>query len=290
MGSALSCGLRARVSLEKHGFSFTHSLGQNFILDDDFLETIVSLSGVCPEDCVMEIGPGAGVLTHHLALHAQKVLAIEIDRKLEPVLTEVLENVPNVHLIFADVLRCDLPELLRTNLTNGPVKVVANLPYYITADIIERLLTCGADISEITMMVQREAAEHISAPVGEKNYGALSALVQYHCQIETKMEVPPEHFFPQPHVMSRLITLKRKTDGERAFDESLLWRVIRSAFRMRRKTLVNNLIGDFAFDRQQAEAILSSMNLDGRVRGEVLDANQFAHLTNLIQNALKYRQ
>ena len=283
MGSNISAGLRARVALEKHGFSFTHALGQNFILDDDFLEEIVQLSGVGPEDCVLEIGPGPGVMTHHLSQHCKKVLAVEIDRKLEPVLKEVLQEDANVALVFADVLRCKLSELLNAHFSTEPVRVVANLPYYITADVIERLLTSGSKIDRITMMVQREAAEHLDAPVGEKNYGALSALAQYHCRIESKLEVPPERFIPQPHVMSRLICLEPRTDGVRATDENLLWRVIRSAFRMRRKTLVNNLMGDFGLKREQAQLLLSHFNLDVRIRGEMLTADQFALLTNALQ-------
>lgn len=287
MEQQLSAGLLARVALEKYGFSFTHSLGQNFILDDGFLEDVALMSGVGAEDGVLEIGPGPGVLTHHLAAHCRKVLALEIDRKLEPVLRDVLAGVPNAEVAFEDALKCDLPALLEAHFPNETVHVVANLPYYITSDVIERLLTCGADVGDITVMVQKEAAERIGAAVGEKNYCALAMLTQYYRDVEELADVPPERFTPKPHVMSRLIRLTRRTDGERARNEALLHRVIKSAFRMRRKTLVNNLTGDFQLPRPQAEELLRSQGLDARVRGEVLTADQAARLTDALEAMLK---
>ena len=289
MENALSAGLRARVALEKHGFSFTHSLGQNFILDDGFLEDIALLSGVGAEDCVLEIGPGPGVLTSHLAAHCRSVLALEIDRKLQPVLSDVLAGVTNAEVVFEDALKCDLPALLRERFPVKNVHVVANLPYYITADVIERLLTCGADIGDITVMVQKEAAERIGAAVGGKNYCALAMLTQYYCDVEALTDVPPERFTPKPHVMSRLIRLTRRSGGERAQDEALLARVIKSAFRMRRKTLVNNLTGDFALSRAEAEALLESQQLDARIRGEALTVDQMTRLANALGQMLERR-
>lgn len=284
MGDSLSAGLRARIALEKHGFSFNRSLGQNFILDDRFMDEIVHLAEIGPEDCVLEIGPGAGVLTHCLSARCKRVLAVEIDKKLAPVLGEVLADDANAQVLFEDILRCDVAALLETYFPSERVQVVANLPYYITADAIERLVLLGNRLGNITMMVQREAAEHIAAPPGEKNYGALSALVQYYRYVESRMEVPPERFVPRPHVMSRLVTLRNRTDGVRAEDEKLLLRVIKSAFRMRRKTLVNNLVGDFALQRTQAEALLGRLDLDARIRGEMLSADQFALLANEIMH------
>ena len=289
MENALSAGLRARVALEKHGFSFTHSLGQNFILDDGFLEDIALLSGVGAEDCVLEIGPGPGVLTSHLAAHCRSVLALEIDRKLQPVLSDVLAGVTNAEVVFEDALKCDLPALLRERFPGKNVHVVANLPYYITADVIERLLTCGADIGDITVMVQKEAAERIGAAVGGKNYCALAMLTQYYCDVEALTDVPPERFTPKPHVMSRLIRLTRRSGGERTQDEALLARVIKSAFRMRRKTLVNNLTGDFALSRAEAEALLESQQLDARIRGEALTVDQMTRLANALGQMLERR-
>lgn len=285
----ISPGLRARIALEKHGFSFTHSLGQNFILDDDFLEEIALESGVGEGEAVLEIGPGPGILTHHLASHCRQVLALEIDRKLEPVLNEVLEGVDNAEIIFEDVMKCDLSALLEERFPGENVQVVANLPYYITADVIERLLTCGANIGNITVMVQKEAAERIGAQVGSKNYCALAMLTQYYCDVEELMDVSPDRFTPPPHVMSRLIRLNRRTDGLRAKDEKLLLRLIRSAFRMRRKTLVNNLTGDFGVSREQAEKLLMSQYLDVRIRGEALSVEQITRLSDALGEMLQSR-
>lgn len=284
MDASLSAGLRARVALEKYGFNFNHSLGQNFILDDQFMDEIVRLAEIGPEDSVLEIGPGAGVLTHCLAARCKRVLAVEIDKKLAPVLGEVLAGDENAQVLFADILHCNLTELLEQYFPSEQVQVVANLPYYITADVIERLALLGDRLGNITMMVQREAAEHIAAPAGGKNYGALSALVQYYRYVETRLDVPPERFIPKPHVMSRLITLRNRSEGVRAEDEKLLLRVIRSAFRMRRKTLVNNLMGDFALQRAQAEALMGQLNLNARIRGEMLTPDQFALLANAIMH------
>ena len=169
------------------------------------------------------------------------------------------------------------------------VQVVANLPYYITADVIERLLTCGARIGNITVMVQKEAAERIGAQLGSKNYCALAMLAQYYCDVEELMDVPPERFTPPPHVMSRLIRLNRRTYAPRARDEKLLLRLIRSAFRMRRKTLVNNLTGDFGLSREEAEGLLRSQNLDVRIRGEALSVEQVTLLSDVLGEMLQSR-
>ena len=286
----ISRGLRARVSLEKHGFSFTHALGQNFILDDSFLEEIARLSGVGGDDCVLEIGPGPGVLTACLAERCRRVLAMEIDQKLQPVLDDVLQGVGNAEIIFEDVMKCDLPALLNARFPGERVQVVANLPYYITADVIERLLTCGAEIGDITVMVQKEAAERLDAKIGSKNYCALAMLTQYYRDVETLMDVPPERFVPRPHVMSRLIRLNCKTGGPRAEDDAFLQRVIRSAFRMRRKTLVNNLTGDFALSRSEVEEVLADLGLDTRVRGEALDVSQMVRLSDALSQAVGGRR
>ena len=286
----ISAGLRARVALEKHGFSFTHALGQNFILDDGFLEEIARLSGVGSDDCVLEIGPGPGVLTACLAARCRRVLALEIDTKLEPVLGDVLQGVNNAQIAFEDAMKCDLPALLKAHFPGEQVQVVANLPYYITADVIERLLTCGANIGNITVMVQKEAAERIDARVGSKNYCALAMLTQYYRDVEVLMDVPPERFVPRPHVMSRLIRLNWREGGPRARDEAFLQRVIRSAFRMRRKTLVNNLTGDFGLTRNEAEAVLEGLGLDARIRGEALDVAQIVDLSDALLAAVKAKR
>lgn len=283
----ISPALRATVALEKHGFTFTHSLGQNFILDDRFMEDIALMSGVGAEDCVLEIGPGPGILTSHLAAHAKKVLALEIDQKLKPVLADVLEGVENAEVVFEDCMKCDLPALLQEKFGGAQAHVVANLPYYITADVIERLLTCGADIGDITVMVQKEAAERLAADVGEKNYCALAMLVQYYCDVEELMDVPPERFTPRPHVMSRLIRLKKREYGEFAEDEAFMAKVIRSAFRMRRKTLLNNFAQDFGLPRAEGEKLLSELGYDARIRGEALRPEEMARLSDALRKTLR---
>lgn len=283
----ISPALRARVALEKHGFTFTHSLGQNFILDDRFMEDIALMSGVGPDDCVLEIGPGPGILTSHLASHARKVMALEIDQKLKPVLADVLQDVENAEVVFEDCMKCDLPALLQDRFGDATVHVVANLPYYITADVIERLLTCGANIGDITVMVQKEAAERLAAEVGEKNYCALAMLVQYYCDVEELMDVPPERFTPKPHVMSRLIKLNRREYGDFAKDEQFLAKVIKSAFRMRRKTLLNNFSQDFGLARADGEALLTGLGFDARIRGEVLRPEEMAILSDALLDTLR---
>lgn len=286
MPNTLSAGLRARVSLEKHGFGFTHALGQNFILDEAFLDEIVDAAGVGKDDCVLEIGPGPGVLTSRLALRCKRVLSIEIDRKLVPVLQDVLEGIDNAEVLYEDALACDLRALISERFALERVHVVANLPYYITADMLECLLTCGASFESITVMVQKEAAEHICASIGSKSYGTLAMLIQYYCDVEKLMDVPPERFTPPPHIMSSLIRLTRRADGSWAHDERLLLRLIRCAFHMRRKTLVNNLIGSFCITRAQAEALLTQLHLDPRIRGEALSIGDIASLSDALEETI----
>lgn len=283
----ISPALRATVALEKHGFTFTHSLGQNFILDDRFMEDLALMAGVGKDDCVLEIGPGPGILTSHLAAHGKNVLALEIDQKLKPVLADVLEGVENAEVVFEDCMKCDLPALLQQKFGDEMVHVVANLPYYITADVVERLLTCGANIGDITVMVQKEAAERIDAKVGQKNYCALAMLVQYYCDVEPLMDVSPDHFTPKPHVMSRLIKLNKREYGEFAQDEQFLIKVIKSAFRMRRKTLLNNFAQDFGLSRADGEKLLSELGYDARIRGEALSPEEMAKLSDALLNLLR---
>jgi 16S rRNA (adenine1518-N6/adenine1519-N6)-dimethyltransferase len=186
-------------------------------------------------------------------------------------------------------MKCDIPALLKEKFGDATVHVVANLPYYITADVIERLLTCGANIGDITVMVQKEAAERMDAQVGNKNYCALAMLVQYYCDVEALMDVPPERFTPKPHVMSRLIKLKKRTYGDFAEDEAFLAKVIKSAFRMRRKTLLNNFAQDFGLARADGEKLLQDMGYDARIRGEVLSPDEMAKLSDALLHLLRER-
>ncbi|MDL2205446.1 16S rRNA (adenine(1518)-N(6)/adenine(1519)-N(6))-dimethyltransferase RsmA [Eubacteriales bacterium OttesenSCG-928-N13] len=308
----MSSALTARMALAKHGFEFTHSLGQNFLLDDGFIEQIVDAAGVGQGDRVLEIGAGAGVLTAGLCARGAKVLAIEIDRSLAPVLDEVLspylvqdkllepaEEVLAPHLVqednaaladgqvricYQDVMKADLPKLTRDAFGEGErFDVVANLPYYITADVLLMLVKTGLPIDSITVMVQQEAAERIMSHPGEKSWCALAAMVQYFGQPSVLFQVPPEAFTPRPHVMSCLlrIDLHREKPAQ-AQDDRLLLRLITAAFAMRRKTLSNNLTAAFPIHREQAQQLIESCGLDPKVRGEALTLAQLAALSDAI--------
>ena len=276
---SISDGVRARIALEKHGFRFQHTLGQNFLLDDERVARIVALSGVNEADDVLEIGPGAGVLTCALARRARRVVALEIDRALAPVLTEMLSGVSNVRLEFADALKVDLAALM-----GGRFAVVANLPYYITADMVMKLLKSGLDISHITIMVQKEAAARMMARVGEAQYCLLAATIAYCARCESLMDVPPGAFTPPPHVESRLLQItpyEKKPVQPR--DEALFLRVLAAAFAMRRKTLANNLSRAFQAPREQILAWLEAAGIDPMARGEAVELAALARLSDAMR-------
>ena len=272
----ISDGVRARIALEKHGFRFQRTLGQNFLLDDARVARIVALAGVGEADDVLEIGPGAGVLTRALARRAHRVVALEIDRALAPVLAEMLADVPNVRLEFADALKADLAALM-----GGRFAVVANLPYYITADMVTKLLKSGLDIAHITIMVQREAAARMMAQLGEAQYCLLAATIAYFARCESLMDVPPGAFTPPPHVESRLLRLTpyaKKPVQPR--NEALFLRVLAAAFAMRRKTLANNLSRAFQVPREQAAAWLEAVGINPMARGEAVELAALARLSD----------
>ena len=272
----ISDGVRARIALEKHGFRFQRTLGQNFLLDDARVARIVALAGVGEADDVLEIGPGAGVLTRALARRAHRVVALEIDRALAPVLEEMLAGVSNVRLEFADALKADLAALM-----GGRFAVVANLPYYITADMVMKLLKSGLDISCITIMVQKEAAARMMAQLGEAQYCLLAATIAYFARCESLMDVPPGAFTPPPHVESRLLRLTpyaKKPVQPR--NEALFLRVLAAAFAMRRKTLANNLSRAFQVQREQAAAWLEAVGINPMARGEAVELAALARLSD----------
>ena len=272
----ISDGVRARIALEKHGFRFQRTLGQNFLLDDARVARIVALAGVGEADDVLEIGPGAGVLTRALARRARRVVALEIDRALAPVLAEMLAGVSNVRLEFADALKADLAALM-----GGRFAVVANLPYYITADMVMKLLKSGLDVSCITIMVQKEAAARMMAQLGEAQYCLLAATIAYFARCESLMDVPPGAFTPPPHVESRLLRLTpyaKKPVQPR--NEALFLRVLAAAFAMRRKTLANNLSRAFQVPREQAAAWLEAVGINPMVRGEAVELAALARLSD----------
>ena len=278
----ISAGLRARVAMEKNAFRTTHSLGQNFILDDGFLNHLLNLAGVNDADNVLEIGPGPGVMTALLASRANKVLALELDERLQPVLADVLQGVTNAEVIFTDAMKSDLGTLVRENF-GGRYRVIANLPYYITADLIMKMISTNPLPESICVMVQKEAAERLMSHVGAKNWCAMAAMVQYFGECEILDEVPPEFFNPPPHVDSCFIRinmhenrlLPKEEEGE-------MLRLIRCCFAMRRKTLANNMKSFYGMNQAEAAALIEAAGLHPQVRGEALSLEEIANLSRLI--------
>ncbi|MDO4547117.1 MAG: 16S rRNA (adenine(1518)-N(6)/adenine(1519)-N(6))-dimethyltransferase RsmA [Clostridia bacterium] len=264
---------KAYESLKRHGFHFNKSLGQNFLLNDGIISDIVEKTGIARGDRVVEIGAGAGVLTAKLASTGAKVIAIEIDKNLEPVLREVLAGY-DARIIIADALKCDIAALF----PETRFHVVANLPYYITTDVMMNL-TAIDTLDSITVLVQQEAASRIAANVGEEGYCALSAVVRLFGKAQTLMDVEPGAFTPPPHVQSSLLRVERHDDDtrdKRTIDATR--RVIRAVFAMRRKTLVNNITSAFGLTKQQTTQIVESCGLSANIRGEALGIDEMTRL------------
>ena len=269
--------------LQRHNFTFQKKYGQNFLVDPNVLERVMDAAGVSGEDCVLEIGPGIGTMTQLLAERAGKVVAVEIDRNLIPILEETLAPYSNVTVINEDILKLDVEETIRVRGEGRPVKVVANLPYYITTPIIMSLLEGGAPLESITVMVQKEVAERMQAGPGTKDYGALSLAVQYYSRPEVVANVPPNCFIPRPNVGSAVIRLTRYgTPPVQAADPGKLFTVIRASFNQRRKTLANSLgnAPGLSASRERVAGILEEMGLPAMIRGEALTLEQFAELSD----------
>lgn len=281
--TSISPGLRASVALERHGFRTTHSLGQNFILDDGFLSHLLDLSEIETGDRVLEIGPGPGVMTALISGRSQRVLAIEMDDKLRPVLESVLEGQGNAEVIFADAMKADISTLIRDKL-GAPYRVIANLPYYITADIIQRMLQTKPLPDDICVMVQKEAAQRLMSEPGAKNWCAFAAVVRYFGECEILEDVPPQRFNPPPHVDSCFIRIRMRQERmmPEAEEEGFL-KLVRCCFHMRRKTLANNLKACYSISQQQAAAYLEQAGLSAQVRGEVLTLDEIAGLYRAMQ-------
>lgn len=271
--------------LKKYHFNFQKRFGQNFLIDSNILEKIVESAKITKEDCVLEIGPGIGTMTQYLAESAGKVIAVEIDRALIPILADTLSSYDNVMIINEDILKVDIRRLVQEKNQGRPAKVVANLPYYITTPIIMRLFESHVPLESITVMVQREVADRIQAGPGTRDYGAASLAVQYYAKPQVVAYVSPACFIPKPNVGSAVIRLDRyekpPVDVE---DEGFLFAVIRAAFNQRRKTLVNGLgnAGELGITRQQAQNALNRMQLSPTVRGEALSLREFADLSNIL--------
>ncbi len=271
--------------LQKYNFHFQKKFGQNFLIDERVLDRIISASEITKEDCVLEIGPGIGTMTQYLAERAGTVTAVEIDRALIPILEETLCDYSNVTVIHGDILKFDINQLVQEKNGGRPIKVVANLPYYITTPIIMGLFEKQVPLKSITVMVQREVAQRMQAQPGTKDYGALSLAVQYYAKAEVVANVPPNCFIPRPSVGSAVVRLLRhERPPVQTKDEARMFALIRASFNQRRKTLVNSLgnAGELHISKEQVFEALAQMGLSPTIRGESLSLEQFARLNNLL--------
>lgn len=277
--------------LNKYNFSFQKKFGQNFLIDTHVLEKIIRAAGVTKDDLVIEIGPGIGTLTQYLCEAAREVVAVEIDKKLIPILEDTLSCYDNISIINEDILKVDLNKLVQEKNEGRPVKVVANLPYYITTPIIMGLLEAHVPVDNITVMVQKEVADRMQSGPGSKDYGALSLAVQYYAEPYIAANVPPNCFMPRPNVGSAVIRLSlHKVNPVNLEDEKLMFKLIRASFNQRRKTLANGLNNseEIKLSKELITEAITELNLSPNIRGEALTLEQFAALSNLIykkQNA-----
>lgn len=271
--------------LARHGFSFSKSLGQNFLIDEGVLDKIVAAAQPSRELCALEIGPGAGTLTQKLAENFRKAVAVEIDRALIPVLEETMAGYDNFTLIHRDIMEVDLNELVEREFGNAPFCVAANLPYYITTPIVMNLLESGLPVTSMTLMVQKEVAQRMAAQPGGKDYGALSVAVQYYTRPRIICRAEPHCFLPQPKVASSVVALEvLPQPSVTVADEKKFFAVVKAAFGQRRKTLLNALSNSphLSADKQAVRDALEQMGLDPAVRGERLSVEQFARLSDLL--------
>ena len=271
--------------LQKYNFNFQKKFGQNFLIDTHVLDKIIRESGITKEDCVLEIGPGIGTMTQYLAENAREVVAVEIDDHLIPILEDTLSAYDNVTVIHNDILKVDIGKIVEEKNGGKPIKVVANLPYYITTPIIMGLFESHVPLKSITIMVQKEVADRMQVGPGTKDYGALSLAVQYYAEPEIVANVPPNCFMPRPNVGSAVIRLTRYDNPPvEVKDEKFMFALIRASFNQRRKTLVNGLTNasNLKVTKEQILGALEEMNLSATIRGEALTLEQFATLANLL--------
>ena len=275
--------------LQKYNFNFQKKFGQNFLINTGVLEDIIDAAEVTDEDMVLEIGPGIGTMTQYLCENARQVIAVEIDTNLIPILKDTLSAYDNVRIINDDILKVDINELAREYNNGRPIKVVANLPYYITTPIIMGLFESHVPIESITVMVQKEVADRMQAGPGTKDYGALSLAVQYYSKPQIVVNVPPSCFMPQPKVGSTVISLRRHQQPVvQVEDEKLMFKVIRASFNQRRKTLANGLnnYGGINLTKEQLQQSIEELGVPVNIRGEALSLEQFACLSNIIGKKL----
>ncbi len=271
--------------LNKYRFNFQKKFGQNFLIDTHVLDKIVLAADITKDDFVLEIGPGIGTLTQYLCEHAREVVAVEIDKMLIPILEDTLSSYDNVTVLNNDILKLDLNALVEERNGGKPIKVVANLPYYITTPIIMDLFERHLPLINITVMVQKEVADRMQSGPGTKDYGALSLAVQYYAKPYIAANVPPNCFMPRPNVGSAVINLALHKDSPiQVKDEAVLFKIIRASFNQRRKTLVNGLnnAAGLSFTKEEIQKALVKMGLTENIRGEALTLEQFAELTNVL--------
>ena len=283
MNQKLSDPKKTIEVIQKYQFAFQKRFGQNFLIDAHVLEKIVNAAGITKDDCVLEIGPGIGTMTQYLAESAEQVIAVEIDTNLLPILADTLKDYSNVKVINQDILKVDINELVKEYNNGRPIKVVANLPYYITTPIIMGLFESNVPIDNITVMVQKEVADRMQVGPGSKDYGALSLAVQYYASPYIVANVPPNCFIPRPNVGSAVIRLTRYQEPPvQVKDPKLMFKLIRASFNQRRKTLQNGLNNspEISFSKEEITKAIESLGVSPSVRGEALSLEQFTQLAN----------
>jgi len=275
--------------LQKYNFNFQKKFGQNFLIDTHVLDKIIEKANITKEDFVLEIGPGIGTMTQYLCEEAGEVAAVEIDSNLIPILKDTLSEYSNIEIVHGDILKVDIGALAREKNQGKPIKVVANLPYYITTPIIMGLFESHVPIDSITVMVQKEVAERMQASPGTKDYGALTLAVGYYAKPEIVANVPPNCFMPRPKVGSAVIRLKRHEHPiVQVEDEKLMFDLIRASFNQRRKTLVNGLnnASGIFLGKEKIQECLKELSVSETIRGEALTLEQFARLSNIMKNKM----
>ena len=271
--------------LQKYNFNFQKKFGQNFLIDTHVLDKIIAAAGITKEDMVLEIGPGIGTMTQYLCENAREVIAVEIDKALIPILADTLSEYDNVEVINEDILKVDINRIAQEKNGGKPIKVVANLPYYITTPIIMGLFESHVPIDSITVMVQKEVADRMQVGPGTKDYGALSLAVQYYAKPQIVANVPPNCFMPRPNVGSAVIRLTRHAvTPVQVEDEKLMFKIIRASFNQRRKTLANGLnnSNEIKLSKEQIAEAIEELGVSPSIRGEALTLEQFAELSNII--------
>ena len=279
----LSSHRATKEVVNKHNFKFSKSLGQNFLIDDNVIDRILEGARLSETDRIIEVGPGIGTLTREMGKVAENVVAIEIDKTLIPILKETLADLDNVEVVNEDILKVDVQGLINEKLNGGPVKLVANLPYYITTPIVMKFLEEDIPVTDIVVMVQKEVADRMIAKPSTKDYGALSVAVQYYCDTEIVAKAPRHMFVPQPNVDSIVIGLHVRDEKKYVVDnEDIFFKTVKASFGQRRKTLLNSLGGLGFLSKDQIREALQAANIDEKRRGETLSIDEFANLSNEI--------